>query len=102
MVENPYQSPDEAPSKAKKTRPTRWLVRSGMASLVVAACCFVGTVVCMMVSFNRVGQSTSTPTPTDLAESIRWGLILSMPVVPLVILGIGLLVTGFVVRQRSD
>ena len=101
MVENPYESGD-ASSSAPKTRATRWLIWSGIVSLALAATCVVITVVGMVLAFNSIATSTTTPKPSDLAQNISVASLPSIAAVPLGILGVVLLVTGFMVRQPVD
>ena len=101
MVENPYES-GNASSSAPKTRATRWLIWSGIASLSLAATCVVITVVGMVLTFSSIANSATTPKPSDLAEGISVASLPSIAAVPLGILGVVLLVAGFIVRQPVD
>ena len=101
MVENPYESP-KAGSSAPKTRATRWLIWSGIASLILAATCVIITVLDMVLAFHSIAASTTTPKPSDLAQGISVALLPSIAVVPLGILGIVLLIVGLIVRQPVD
>jgi len=101
MVENPRES-GVAGSSAPKTRATRWLIWSGIASLALAATCLVVTIVGMVLTLNSIATSTTTPHPSDLAQGISTASLPSIAAVPLGILGIILLVAGFIVRQPVD
>jgi hypothetical protein len=101
MVENPYESA-KATSSTPKKRATRWLVWSGIVSLTLAATCVVITVVGMMLTFNSIATSATPPKPSDFAHGISVASLPLLAVVPLGILGIVLLVTGFIVRQPVD
>ncbi len=96
--ENPYQS-GIVPTKTPTTRPTLWLIWSGVASIVLAALCFAIAVVGMRAGFDRVARSGGTPQPEELAESLSRAMSTSLGGVSFVILGIVLLIAGFVVRK---
>ena len=97
MTENPYDSPatSEVPHK---TRATRWLIWSGIVSLLLAAASFVCTIVLMIVAFEDAAAST-TLKPSQLARGISFSVYLAICIVPLAVVGLVLLVLGFVVRQ---
>lgn len=101
MPENPYRSSNVASFVPRRTRPTPWLIWSGVTSLVLAAVCFVITVVGMMIAFNTLADSTAA-SPSDLALYVGVATIPSIAAVPLGILGLALLITGFLVRQPED
>jgi tRNA A-37 threonylcarbamoyl transferase component Bud32 len=94
MTENPYESAN-ASSFPPRARATRWLIWSGIASIAMAAVCVVAIVFRMLVAFN----SSATSSATDLAEGISVAILPSLAAVLLGILGIVLLIAGFVVRQ---
>ena len=101
MTENPYQSSSNTTSEKPPTRSTRWLVRSGIASLAVAFACFVATLVGMLRAFNSIASSTTAPKPSDLAQGISVASIPSIAVVPLATLGVILIIAGLIIRQQS-
>jgi hypothetical protein len=101
MADNPYESgaPD---TSAPKTRATRWLVWSGVISLILAVTCVALTTVEMTTAVNSMAGAATPPTPSELADGINTALIPSMAAVPFGVLGIVLLVAGFMVRQTVD
>lgn len=101
MTENPYDSPNTKSSPAK-TRATRWLNWSGIALLSVAATCIAVMVVGMVLAFNTVATSTTTPSPSDVAQGISVASLPAMAAVPLAISGVVLIVAGVVIRQPVD
>jgi hypothetical protein len=101
MTENPYE-PGNATSADPQTRSTRWLVRSGIASLAVAFACFVTTLVGMLRVFNSIASSSTAPNPSDLAQDMSVVSIPSMAAGLLAILGVILLVAGVIIRQPID
>ena len=101
MAENPYES-SVPETSAPKTRATRWLVWSGVTSLILAFTCAAITTVEMTAAVNSMAGSTTPPTPSELAKGVNTALIPSMAAVPLGVLGIVLFVAGFVVRQTVD
>jgi len=101
MAVNPYE-PGNVTSTTPKTRVTRWLVWSGIASLALAVVCVVTTAVGMMLAVRSIATSSATPKASDLAHDISVATIPSMAVVPLAVLGLVLLVLGLIVRQPVD
>ena len=98
---NPYE-PGTVTTTPNKTRSTRWLVWSGVALLSLAALCLVATIIGMMWSFESVANSSSTPAPYSLARGISYASLPSIGIVPLGVLGIVLLIAGFLVRQPAS
>ncbi len=98
MNQNPYQS-GIASAAAPRTRATRWMVWAGAVALLLAVICLIATVVGIMWSFHVVATSSSTPEPSDLAKGISIALIPSIAAAPLALVGIVLLILGFVRRQ---
>lgn len=98
MTDNPYESTNTTPEKAP-TRSTRWLVRSGIASLAVAFACFLATLVGMLRAFNLIASSNTAPKPSDLAQGISVASIPSIAVIPLASLGVILIIAGLIIRQ---
>ena len=102
MAMNPYESGKEDAS-GSKTRANRWLIWSGIASLALAATCLLLTVVGMVLAFRSIATSTTTtPSPSDLAQGISVASLPSIAVVPFGILGIVLLIAGVVFRNPVD
>lgn len=101
MSDNPYDSPSAA-SPPPRTQSTRWLVWSGVSCLGLAGLCLILTVVGMLASFQRIAESTTTPSPEDLASGIRLALIPSFAALPLGIIGIGLLIAGLIIRRPGE
>jgi len=102
MVENPYK-PGSTASTIPKTRPTRWLVRSGLAAITLAVVCIVSIAVGMLMTFYSLSSSPAIDTDVaDFAQSISDGMLWSLAALLLGILGIALLVTGLLVRQPVD
>ena len=97
MTENPWQ-PSHATYPKPPTRPTRWLVRSGIVSLAAAFVCFLATLVGMYLAFQSIAHSTA-PKASDFAQGIGVASIPSMASVPLAILGVVLIVAGLTIRQ---
>ena len=97
MVENPYKPGTAAPIRPK-SRATKWLVWSGIVLLALAAVCVLVTVIGMLLVTRFIANSTG-PEPSDLARGISVVLLPSVAAVPLGVLGIVLLVCGFVVRK---
>ncbi len=102
MTENPYDASDAPLSTPVKTRPTRWLVWSGVASLVAAVGCVASTIIGMIRSFNIIATSPTTPKPSELAQDISTSLLPSIAVMPFAFLGVVLLIAGFVIRQPKN
>jgi serine/threonine protein kinase len=94
VTENPYESAN-ASSFAPKTRATRWLIWPGVGSMTLAAACVVIVVFRMVLAFDSSASSSATA----LSEAISLAILPSIAAVPLGILGIVLLIAGFVVRQ---
>jgi hypothetical protein len=94
MTENPYES-DTAISFARQTRATRWLIWPGLGAIALAAACVVIIVLRMVLAFNSSASSSAT----DLSEAISVAILPSIAAIPLGILGIVLLIAGFVIRQ---
>lgn len=106
MSENPYQSPSTAGSSSRQGSARRvvWsgIVCLGLAGvcLGLAGVCLVLTVVGLMAAFRAVAEST-TPVPDELASRISYALLPSFAGVLLGIVGIGLLILGFVKRRPA-
>ena len=98
MNENPYRSTAHG-GGSRKTRTTWWLVWSGVVSLLLAVGCLIATVVGMMASFNAIATSSGAPRPEDLAEGISYALIPGYAAIPLGLLGVILIILGFVIRR---
>jgi ABC-type Fe3+ transport system permease subunit len=98
MNPNPYKA-GTASIAAPKTRATRWMIVSGAIALLLAALCFVATVVGMILSFDTIATSSSTPKASELASGISTALYSSISAALLAIVGIVLLILGFVRRQ---
>ena len=98
MTENPYQ-PGTAANATPKTCATRWLVWSGIAALLLAALCLVATVVGMILAFDTMASASTTPSPAELANGISIATIPSFAAAPLGLLGIVLLIVGFIRRR---
>jgi len=101
MSSNPYESPICA-ERPQETRPTWWAIWSGIACLLVAALCFLLTVAGMVLSFHTLAQSSTTPTPADLANGISIAMISSFAAIPLGLLGIILVIVGLAVRRPME
>ena len=97
MNDNAYKSPTIV-DPPRRTRGTRWAIRSGIACLVAAAVCSVLTVAWMISSFRIVAEASSTPKAEDLADGISNALIPALGIVPFGLLGIILVVIGLLVR----
>jgi hypothetical protein len=98
MDENPYRSTVHG-GGVRKTRASWWLVWAGIVSLLLSAACVIATVAGMIASFNAFATASSTRHPAELAEGISRALIPAYAAVPLVLLGIILIVLGFVIRR---
>ena len=70
--------------------------------LALAFGCLVASVVAMRFAFAKLAESTTTTSPSDLAQGISVATVPAIITVLLAILGIVLVVTGLVVRQRFD
>ncbi len=95
---NPYQAGD-ASIAAPRTRATRWMIWAGAVALLLAVLCLIATVLGMTWSFDAIATSSTTPKPSDLASGISYPLIPSVAAVPLALVGIVLLILGFVRRR---
>ncbi len=99
MENDPHELPPP------KTRATRWLVRSAVACLVLAALCwaagFIITLREMLVTFDAIATSPTTPpqVASQVAHTINMAMVPMYAVFPLGILGIVLLILGLVIRQ---
>ncbi len=82
-----------------QTRATRWMLWAGAVALALAALCLVATVLGMIRSFDVIANASSTPKPSELATGISLALIPSLAGGPLAIVGIVLLILGFVRRR---
>jgi NADH:ubiquinone oxidoreductase subunit 5 (subunit L)/multisubunit Na+/H+ antiporter MnhA subunit len=95
-------NPNEVP--AAKTRATRWLVWSGVISLLLAILCmassFMLTLWGMVSTFNTRSNPPTKPVSSEVVRHYM-GLaeIPLYAVVPLGLLGILLLILGFVLRR---
>jgi hypothetical protein len=98
MDENPYESTAHG-GGFRKTQATRWLVWSGVVSLVLSVACLVATVAGMMASFRTMAEASAAPRAEDLARSISYALVPGYAIVPLALLGVILVVLGFVNRR---
>ena len=98
---NPYQAGD-ASNAAPRTRATRWMIWAGAVTLLLAVVCVISSVFGMMSSFDTIATSPTTPDPSDLANGISSALIPSVTAAPLAILGIVLMILGFVRRRPID
>ncbi len=101
MIEHPDPSDNANSSVSPRTRPTPWLVWSGVASLVLAVVCVLMTLAETIAVFNRLAHMTM-PKPADLAEGMSLALIPTIAAAPLGLLGIGLLLAGFIWRKPMD
>ena len=101
MNSNPYQS-GNAPAVAPRTRATRWMVWAGAVAILLAGICLIATVIGMMWSFEAVATTSATPKPSDLSNGISNALLPSIVAAPLALVGIVLLILGFVRRQPVD
>ncbi|TWU32769.1 hypothetical protein Q31b_58120 [Novipirellula aureliae] len=95
---NPYQAGD-ASIATPRTRATRWMIWTGAVTLSLAFLCLIATAIGMMWTFNTIATSSTTPRPSDLANGINSALIPSVAAAPLALVGIVLLILGFVRRQ---
>ena len=101
MSVNPYE-PSSDISTVRRTRSTRWLVRTGIALLTLAVVCLLAPIAGMIWALSSLANSTTPPTPSDIALGISLASIPSIAVIPIGILGIVLLIAGFVIRERID
>ncbi|MDF1843713.1 MAG: hypothetical protein P1U77_19925 [Rubripirellula sp.] len=98
MNSNPYQLGTTA-SAETKTRPTAWMVWTGIAMLLLAGVCLVITVFGMMWSFDTVATSSSTTETTALANDITLSVIPIFAGAPLAVIGVILIILGFILRR---
>ena len=101
MSDNAYDSPSAA-SPPPRTQSTRGLVWSGAVCLGLAGLCLILRVVGILYGFWRIAESTTTPTPADLASGIRLAMIPSFAAVPLGLIGLGLLIAGLIIRRPVE
>jgi len=104
MSDNPYESPTQTgriDDDRPKTESTRWLIWLGVTSLLASAACLVVTVVRMIAVFQRIAASSTAPKPSDLANEISVIIISDYCILPLAILGIGLIVAGLLIRRPA-
>ncbi|WP_146596690.1 MotA/TolQ/ExbB proton channel family protein [Novipirellula galeiformis] len=100
MDDNPY-TPGSISSKPKTRASRRWLW-AGFTSLALATLCIIATVIGMIWSFDAVANSSTAPKPSDLATGISNAMIPSIGAMPLALLGVALLVVGFIRREPID
>ncbi len=100
MEDNPY-TPGTIASKPR-SRASRPLLWAGFTSLALAAICIIATVIEMIWSFDAVAKSSTTPKPSDLATGISNAMIPSVAAIPLAILGVILIIVGFIRRKPID
>ena len=98
MNPNPYQS-GNASAAAPRTRATRWMIWTGAGAFLLAILCVIATVLGAMRSFDAIAPSSTPPKPSDLANVINFWMIPSAAAAPLAIIGIVLLILGFVRRR---
>ena len=101
MDRNPYELPSST-SAATKTRACRWLVWSGVACLVLAGLCMAASVLVIMVGMLHSLSSDEVLRPSEIAREISIAIIPSALMIPLGVLGILLLILGFVIRRPVD
>ena len=102
MTLNPYDVPSTvSAAQTKRKAIASKMVWVGILLLGFALVCLVFTVVFWMFSFQDAANAESTLSPKDLAQKIRYGMLLSIAVIPLSILGIVSLVAGFLARQSA-
>lgn len=95
---NPYQAVD-APSASRRTRGIRWMIWTGAVALSLAILCLFAAFFWLMQPFQAIETASPATNASDLAFDI------SLALVPLVfaglfmIVGIVLLILGFVLRQ---
>ena len=102
MDQNPYQPPQVRFSAATspKSRATRWLVCLGVTSLLLAGLCFFVTLWGMLATFNTISTSSTELPASQVADGISRALLPSMMVGPLGLLGIVLLILGWLFRRQ--
>lgn len=81
---------------------TRWMIVVGCVSLLLAAVCLIAVIVGTMLSFRAIANSPTAPSPSDLAGSIGMAAIPAYAVGPLAIVGVVLLVLGYVTRKPAS
>ena len=96
---NPYE-PTNSSSRTPKTRGSRWLLWAGGGCLALAALCLIVTAAGKMQTFEANATSSSTSEPANLANDLSAAIIPSLIAVPLGLLGIVLLILGWV-RSRG-
>ncbi|MDG1896360.1 MAG: hypothetical protein P8J37_15765 [Fuerstiella sp.] len=101
MTENPYE-PGTAAKPTSTKGPGHWMIRAGIALLILAGICLAMTVVGMMLAFDSIANNATTPSPSDLAQGINLASLPSFAAVPLAILGVALLICGFFVRRKHS
>ena len=99
MSVNPYESTTSKQATLPKTRPTMWLVWFGVAAIVVALLCVLLLVVGIVLTFNNIAGGAAQPDPADLANGISWSVLPTIMAIPLGVIGIALIVVGFVMRK---
>ena len=100
MVENPYDSPTTTDGAPKPpTQSTRTLVYSGIGCLVAALGAVVAMAIRMTTAFRSIATSDAAPKPSDLADGIGQGALFVVAAISLAILGLVLLVAGFLIRR---
>jgi len=95
---NPYHAGD-ASFAAPRTRATRWMIWSGAVALLLAVLCLAVTVLGMTWSFDVTATSSTSANPSGLADGISYALIPAVSAVPFALVGIVLLILGFVRRR---
>lgn len=98
MNSNPYQLGTTA-SAETKTRPTAWMIWTGITMLLLAGLCLAITVFGLMWSFDTVATSSSTTETTVLANGITLSVIPIFAGAPLAVIGVILIILGFMLRQ---
>lgn len=99
MDVNPYE-PSNLAEEPAKTRPTRWLLWIGTACLSVAST--LAAVIYLAVSgFETIAESTTTPSPQDLAPSAHVGVGAFLLTIVLGLVGFLLIVAGLSIRQTD-
>ncbi len=98
MSRNPYESSTSA-HMTTRTSPTRWMIVTGSILLALALCCYLATVLMMMLSFNTLSTPTSTVQVSDLAGRISTAMVSSFAGIPLMLTGLVFIIFGFIRRQ---
>ena len=96
---NPYH-PGDASRVAPRTRATRWMIWAGAFSLLIAVLCVIATVLWMVWSFEILATAPSAPKPSDLANDVKNVLILFLVAGAIALVGVMLLILGFVRRRQ--